>query len=72
MSYIAGAMGYERKLTSVRLTVEALDRLAEVARGLGISRSAALEIAIRQFTPLADLGEGGVRPPPVIPQGQNP
>jgi Ribbon-helix-helix protein, copG family len=55
----------------VRLTVEALDRLALVAKALGISRSAALEIAIRQFTPLANLGESGVRPCRVITQDPN-
>ena len=41
----------------------ALDRLAEIARSLGISGSATLEIIIRQFIPLGALGESGVRPP---------
>ena len=62
-------MGLKRA-TSVMLSVVALDRLAEIAKSLGISRSAALEIAIRQFIPLGDLGTSGVRPPRVTAQEQ--
>jgi hypothetical protein len=64
-------MGLMKRQTSVTLSVVALDRLADAARSLGISRSAALEIAIRQFTPLGDLGESGVRPPRVGQEQQN-
>ncbi len=50
-------MGYERKLTSVRLTVPGLNRLAEIAKVLGVSQSAVLEIAIRQFDPRLPVRE---------------
>lgn len=43
-------MGLKRR-TSVMLTREVLDRLGEIAKSLGVSRSAALEVIVRQFDP---------------------
>ena len=44
-------MGLLKKKTSVTLTPAGLECLAEIARGLGLSRSAALEVIVRQFDP---------------------
>jgi Ribbon-helix-helix protein, copG family len=46
-------MGVLKKKTSVTLTPVAVERLAEIASGLGLSRSAALEVILRQHPTLS-------------------
>lgn len=60
-------MGLLKKKTSVTLTPAGLECLAEIARGLGLSRSAALEVIVRQFDPRLPVHE---EPKSEFPKGK--
>ena len=48
----------DKRSTSLRLTVEALDLLASLATAYGISQSATMEIAVRELAKRKQITKG--------------